>query len=157
MLSPLRRDIIANWYPNILLISLIICTLLSLPYIFAYYALLFTATIAITSLCTYYAFKLPTPSARFNPEQCFRSSIFGHRGCVRIDNISQGSKKAFEYAYHANAKGIECDIRLTKDLEPVVIHDLYLQTQSDLMRMYFTIHTDHEGGNVSAHATHLVE
>eukprot|EP01083_Nonionella_stella_P204245 744714_1 len=26
----------------------------------------------------------------------------------------------------------------------------------DLMRMYFTIHTDHEGGNVSAHATHLV-
>merc|ERR1719203_2567920 len=27
---------------------------------------------------------------------------------------------------------------------------------SDLMRMYFTIHTDHEGGNVSAHSTHLV-
>merc|ERR1712190_718670 len=27
---------------------------------------------------------------------------------------------------------------------------------ADLMRLYFTIHTDHEGGNVSAHATHLV-
>jgi len=27
---------------------------------------------------------------------------------------------------------------------------------SDLMRMYFTIHADHEGGNVSAHTTHLV-
>lgn len=26
----------------------------------------------------------------------------------------------------------------------------------DMMRMYMTIHTDHEGGNVSAHATHLV-
>ena len=26
----------------------------------------------------------------------------------------------------------------------------------DLMRLYLTIHTDHEGGNVSAHATHLV-
>jgi citrate synthase len=26
----------------------------------------------------------------------------------------------------------------------------------DLMRMYMTIHADHEGGNVSAHATHLV-
>lgn len=26
----------------------------------------------------------------------------------------------------------------------------------ELMRLYFTIHTDHEGGNVSAHATHLV-
>jgi len=26
----------------------------------------------------------------------------------------------------------------------------------DLMRLYFTIHTDHEGGNVSAHTTHLV-
>jgi len=27
---------------------------------------------------------------------------------------------------------------------------------SDLMRMYMTIHCDHEGGNVSAHTTHLV-
>lgn len=27
---------------------------------------------------------------------------------------------------------------------------------ADLMRLYLTIHTDHEGGNVSAHATHLV-
>jgi citrate synthase len=27
---------------------------------------------------------------------------------------------------------------------------------SDLMRLYLTIHADHEGGNVSAHATHLV-
>jgi citrate synthase len=26
----------------------------------------------------------------------------------------------------------------------------------DLMRMYLVIHSDHEGGNVSAHATHLV-
>ena len=26
----------------------------------------------------------------------------------------------------------------------------------DLMRLYLTIHTDHEGGNASAHATHLV-
>jgi citrate synthase len=25
-----------------------------------------------------------------------------------------------------------------------------------MMRMYLTIHADHEGGNVSAHATHLV-
>ena len=24
------------------------------------------------------------------------------------------------------------------------------------MRLYLTIHSDHEGGNVSAHATHLV-
>lgn len=27
---------------------------------------------------------------------------------------------------------------------------------SELMRLYLTLHTDHEGGNVSAHATHLV-
>jgi citrate synthase len=26
----------------------------------------------------------------------------------------------------------------------------------ELFRLYLTIHTDHEGGNVSAHATHLV-
>ena len=27
---------------------------------------------------------------------------------------------------------------------------------TELMRLYITLHTDHEGGNVSAHATHLV-
>ena len=27
---------------------------------------------------------------------------------------------------------------------------------TELMRLYLTIHTDHEGGNVSAHTTHLV-
>jgi len=26
----------------------------------------------------------------------------------------------------------------------------------ELMRLYMTIHADHEGGNASAHATHLV-
>lgn len=26
----------------------------------------------------------------------------------------------------------------------------------ELMRLYLTIHSDHEGGNVSAHSTHLV-
>jgi len=30
------------------------------------------------------------------------------------------------------------------------------QAFAELMRLYFTIHTDHEGGNVSAHTTHLV-
>ena len=30
------------------------------------------------------------------------------------------------------------------------------QSFRDLMRLYMTIHCDHEGGNVSAHATHLV-
>lgn len=30
------------------------------------------------------------------------------------------------------------------------------QTFWELMRLYLTIHADHEGGNVSAHATHLV-
>lgn len=30
------------------------------------------------------------------------------------------------------------------------------QQVKELMRLYLTIHTDHEGGNVSAHATHLV-
>ena len=29
-------------------------------------------------------------------------------------------------------------------------------TFKDLMRLYMTIHADHEGGNVSAHTTHLV-
>ncbi|GJP83652.1 hypothetical protein CLOP_g13778 [Closterium sp. NIES-67] len=30
------------------------------------------------------------------------------------------------------------------------------ERMDELMRLYLTIHADHEGGNVSAHATHLV-
>merc|ERR1712039_795252 len=30
------------------------------------------------------------------------------------------------------------------------------QTFEELMRLYLVIHSDHEGGNVSAHTTHLV-
>ncbi len=30
------------------------------------------------------------------------------------------------------------------------------ENAQELMRLYQTIHSDHEGGNVSAHATHLV-
>ena len=30
------------------------------------------------------------------------------------------------------------------------------KTFTELMRLYLTIHSDHEGGNVSAHTTHLV-
>ncbi|MEK0750813.1 hypothetical protein OSH65_25695, partial [Mycobacterium ulcerans] len=30
------------------------------------------------------------------------------------------------------------------------------ETFKELMRLYMTIHADHEGGNVSAHTTHLV-
>ncbi len=30
------------------------------------------------------------------------------------------------------------------------------KTFADLVRLYLVIHSDHEGGNVSAHTTHLV-
>ena len=32
----------------------------------------------------------------------------------------------------------------------------YSNKFQELMRLYLTIHSDHEGGNVSAHASHLV-
>merc|ERR1719309_789964 len=44
---------------------------------------------------------------------------------------------------------------------PVVAATIYNNLYRDglfteLMRLYLTIHSDHEGGNVSAHTTHLV-
>ena len=35
-------------------------------------------------------------------------------------------------------------------------HCLLASSLAELMRLYLTIHTDHEGGNVSAHTCHLV-
>lgn len=47
---------------------------------------------------------------------------------------------------------------LTLDWSANLAHMLGIDTEDfrELMRLYMTIHADHEGGNVSAHATHLV-
>lgn len=57
--------------------------------------------------------------------------------------------------YH-NGEHIEPDSRL--DWSGNFAHMLGFDNEEfrELMRLYMTIHADHEGGNVSAHATHLV-
>ncbi|CAL9730517.1 citrate synthase, mitochondrial [Monosporozyma unispora] len=49
-------------------------------------------------------------------------------------------------------------IDLNKDYGANLAHLLGFENKdfTDLMRLYLTIHSDHEGGNVSAHTTHLV-
>lgn len=63
------------------------------------------------------------------------------------------------YIYRRNYKGgehIQPDGML--DWSGNFAHMLGFEDESfkELMRLYLTIHADHEGGNVSAHATHLV-
>lgn len=61
----------------------------------------------------------------------------------------------YRNAYHAG-KVIPADTSL--DWSANYAHMLGYNDQMvyELMRLYLTIHTDHEGGNVSAHTTHLV-
>ncbi len=63
--------------------------------------------------------------------------------------------------YRNSFKGgvhVEHDLRTAPDLSSGFCQMLGYSdpTFHELMRLYLTIHTDHEGGNVSAHATHLV-
>ena len=61
----------------------------------------------------------------------------------------------YRRTYH-NSKFITPDISL--DWGANFAHMLGVEGEDfkDLMRLYLTIHADHEGGNASAHATHLV-
>ncbi|MBI2070177.1 MAG: hypothetical protein HYT79_06200 [Elusimicrobia bacterium] len=51
--------------------------------------------------------------------------LFAHRGGAL--NWAENTLEAFESAAQAGADGIECDIRLTADDEPVIFHDLNLK------------------------------
>ena len=51
------------------------------------------------------------------------------------------------------------DVQKDKDLTFNLVNQLGFGGNEDfteLMRLYLTLHADHEGGNVSAHTTHLV-
>ncbi len=68
----------------------------------------------------------PVPSK----ERLKKITIFSHRG--EHDNVStiENTLPAFEKAAAAGVGGLECDLRWTKDLIPVVYHD------ADLKRLY---------------------
>lgn len=51
--------------------------------------------------------------------------VFAHRGFSH--KYSEASRSAYEGAIAVNADGLECDIRLTRDLIPVCFHDRNLK------------------------------
>ena len=120
------RNVFDNWNPILIAISILVFSLLSMNICVVYYFLASLVILVFIGLLIYYIFKLPAPSP-FDSESFFSSKIYGHRGCCGIDNIDQGSLKAFEFAYNSGANGIECDIRLTKDGIPIIVHDYHMR------------------------------
>jgi citrate synthase len=72
-----------------------------------------------------------------------------------IARLPRVASYIYRRMYH-NGEHIEPDSRL--DWSGNFAHMLCFDIDEfrELMRLYMTIHADHEGGNVSAHATHLV-
>ncbi len=60
-------------------------------------------------------------------------------------------RRKYKFGEHINPNGL-------LDWSGNLAHMMGFEDESfkELMRLYMTIHTDHEGGNVSAHTTHLV-
>ncbi|MEO7312135.1 MAG: citrate (Si)-synthase, eukaryotic [Chitinophagaceae bacterium] len=60
-------------------------------------------------------------------------------------------RRKYKFGEHINPNGL-------LDWSGNLAHMMGYEDESfkELMRLYMTIHTDHEGGNVSAHTTHLV-
>lgn len=50
-----------------------------------------------------------------------KAAIFAHRGSSHTH--PENTLTSFQAAYEAGVDGIECDVQLTKDLVPVIIHD----------------------------------
>ncbi len=63
------------------------------------------------------------PQAVPSPEQARRCRIVSHRGEHDIRVVPENTLGAFDRARDAGVWGIECDVRWTSDLEPVVFHD----------------------------------
>jgi len=72
-----------------------------------------------------------------------------------IARLPQVAAHIYRNLYH-DGKIIEPDTSL--DWSANFAHQLGFDKKEfyDLMRLYLVIHSDHEGGNVSAHTTHLV-
>ena len=67
----------------------------------------------------YSLIKQPLPA----PEQIQRCKLISHRGEHDNRRIFENTMEAFERAYDCGVWGLELDVRWTKDLIPVVIHD----------------------------------
>ncbi|CCW65917.1 unnamed protein product [Phytomonas sp. Hart1] len=65
------------------------------------------------------------------PRVSWSGLLFGHRGCRKVRGIPENTLRAFQYAFDNGCKGVECDVRLTKDDEVVVFHDNNIDGQLD--------------------------
>jgi glycerophosphoryl diester phosphodiesterase len=70
----------------------------------------------------------PQPSP--DGEQLRKCKIVSHRGEYDNQMVLENTLAAFDKAMAAGVWGFECDLRWTKDLQPVIIHD------SDLLRVF---------------------
>ncbi|RNF22010.1 glycerophosphoryl diester phosphodiesterase [Trypanosoma conorhini] len=50
--------------------------------------------------------------------------VFGHRGCRGVPGVPENTLDAFKYALSRGVAGIEVDVRLTKDNELAIFHDV---------------------------------
>lgn len=72
--------------------------------------------------------RLPQPHP--TPEQIQSCKIISHRGEHDNRHLIENTLPAFDQAVYHGLWGIECDVRWTKDLHPVVSHD------SDCLRLF---------------------
>jgi glycerophosphoryl diester phosphodiesterase len=70
----------------------------------------------------------PQPSPR--REALIKCKIISHRGEHDGETVFENTLTAFDRAKEKGVWGIECDLRWTKDLQPVIIHD------PDLFRVF---------------------
>ena len=88
-----------------------------------------------------------------------KSQYWEHTFEDSMDLIAKLPTIAAKIYRNVHKDGKVAPVQKDKDYSYNLANQLGFADNSDfveLMRLYLTIHTDHEGGNVSAHTTHLV-
>lgn len=76
------------------------------------------------------AFYSIWPRTSAGEDRLKNAKIIAHRGEHDNQTVFENTITAFDHARDAGVWGIECDVRWTRDLQPVIIHD------PDLMRVF---------------------
>ena len=57
-------------------------------------------------------------------------NLIAHRG-YKTNNVKENTIEAFDMAYKLGYKGLECDVRVTKDKKLVICHDAFINRVSN--------------------------
>ena len=57
-------------------------------------------------------------------------NLIAHRG-YKTNNVKENTIEAFDMAYKLGYKGLECDVRVTKDKKIVICHDAFINRVSN--------------------------